>query len=410
VSFIDDMEVGSKASLSSALNGFNDGLLLIDDICILSKEAATVLADELRKLKDQPIVVIATSRLPTFSLPISFQHFFPISLSINSLSIEHRKDIIRSYHRDNVELIAKQTAGLTRGELATVCRLLKDDVSNLSEVLRCVSIPDRPLQLPSVHEEFAGYQAILDELRLFFRVLFTENGDRVSLLGYNGILLHGSSGNGKSSLIRKLHEEFEVPFFVLEIDKIFSKFLGDSEKSIREIFNSARFFAPCVLVIENIDAIGSKRNDESGVGGRVLSTLLNEIDGISETRKVLTIGTTNAIELVDSALLRPGRFDRLIEIGFPPMRDRVAIIEMLRRSTPVSEDVTSESLAGMSEGFSCADVISFFRYSALQALFADEPVVTLKYFEIGIERLRERRAALAPILQKKRGMSGGIFG
>jgi transitional endoplasmic reticulum ATPase len=242
---------------------------------------------------------------------------------------------------------------------------------------------------------FAGYQLILDEIRLFLKVTFSDDQDLMALLQYRGILLHGPSGNGKSLLVKKLSEEFEVPFFVLEFDKVFSKYLGESEKSIRDVFNSARFFAPCVIVIEDVDAIGGKRNKESGVGERVLSTLLNEIDGVSSTRQVLAIGTTNAPELVDSALLRPGRFDRLIEIGPPSAADRCSLFDLFRSSTPVSPSITSLWLTELTDGFTCAEIGSLFRFSALHALREGASAIESGHFDSGLRLLQNRRDSLS---------------
>jgi ATP-dependent 26S proteasome regulatory subunit len=399
---IANLDAGNRDYLRSLLRPFVEGVLLIDDVCILSKQILVILVDELAKLKSLPIIIIATSRLAPFSLPAALQEFFPFAMGINSLSVSCRREIIRSEVTGELDVLAKETAGLTRGELVTVCRLLKGNEMNVQRVMQCVSISERPHQMATTHENFAGYGSILSELRLFLSVVLGEDDSRSSLLQYSGIMLHGPPGNGKSLIIRKLHEESEVPFFMIEVDQIFSKYLGESEKAIREVFSSARFFAPCVVVIENIDGLGSKRNDESGVGGRVLSTLLNEIDGITATRKVLTIATTNAPELVDSALMRPGRFDRLIEIGYPTMEDRLAMFDLLRSGTPVSSDVGSDHLARLTEGFSCADVVSFFRFSALQALYENEDVVSTQYFEIGMQRHQERRKALEVIDKRKR--------
>jgi transitional endoplasmic reticulum ATPase len=289
----------------------------------------------------------------------------------------------------------KETTGLTRGELETVCRLLPEGELNqdsIHQILNSMMISERPLQLRSSGESVAGYHSIMNELKLFVSVALGDETRR-AMLPYSGLLLHGKSGNGKSLLIRKLSEEFEFPFFVLEFDRIFSKYLGDSEKAIRDVFASARFFAPSVVVIDDIDAIGAKRSDESGVGGRVLSTLLNEIDGVTENRQVLTMATTNALHIVDSALLRPGRFDRLIEILSPNAEERVEMFEMFRASTPVDPAVTSEYLGRMTDGFTCAEVRSFFRFAALQALFEEKEEVSPPYFERGLKRLRERRTA-----------------
>ena len=264
--------------------------------------------------------------------------------------------------------------------------------------MKSIATGEKPLMMRQSTETpiVCGYQK-----DLILDVTFHGDETKHKMLQYNGILLHGVSGNGKSLIIKRMAHEFEVPFFVVEFDKIFSKYLGDSEKAIRDVFASARFFAPSVIVIEDIDALGGKRSDESGVGGRVLSALLNEIDGVSIKSKVVVIATTNALNLVDSALVRPGRFDRLIEIGNPTKDDRVQMFAELRKKTPVDGSVTDENLSDMCSGMNCSDIQSFFRYAAINALRDNKECVTKEYFDLGLKHIKERKEALKEMSQKK---------
>jgi ATP-dependent 26S proteasome regulatory subunit len=119
------------------------------------------------------------------------------------------------------------------------------------------------------------------------------------------------------------------------------------------------------------------------------------------TRRVLIIGTTNAPNLVDSALLRPGRFDRLIEIPYPSLADRCRLFETFRSSTPVSSSVENSSLAELTEGFSCAEIASFFRFSALNALREGAVEVERSHFDSSLVLIRDRRASLASVFKRK---------
>ena len=401
IQFVDELEASKTSYIEQILKDFEEGILLVDDICVLEKQAAAALVTYLESLLKYPVLVIAASREPSYMLPFVLQQLFPFALNINSLCFADRKRIIseslRDYSENSIDFVAKETSGLTRGELETVCSLLCSEPFNeelVRTVLSTVSVSEKPLLLKPTSQKIAGYDVVVKEIKLFLSVALSDDPAIRARLQYNGLLLHGPSGNGKSLLIRKISESFDVPFFVLEFDKVFSRYFGESEKGIRDIFTAARFFAPSVIVIEDVDAIGGKRSDESGVGGRVLTTLLNEIEGISQNRQVVVLGTTNSPKMVDSALMRPGRFDRLIEIPNPEEDDRIAIFNLLRSTTPVCESVTSESLSAQTDGFSCAEIQSFFRFSALQALRDNREKVTKEYFDMGMARLLERRQSI----------------
>ena len=399
--FLDEMEASQSGYVEGVLKGFEDGVLVIDDVCVLDKQGAAALVTYIERVTKYPVLIIAASREPSYMLPTVLQQLFPFALNINSLSFADRKRIIGGalgeFEESQVDFVARETSGLTRGELQNVCGLLKCETFSeqlVRDVLNTVCVSEKPLLMKPTAQKVAGYDVVLKEIKLFLSVALSDDPSIRSRLQYNGLLLHGPSGNGKSLLIRKVSENFDVPFFVLEFDKVFSRYFGESEKGIRDIFTAARFFAPSVIVIEDVDAIGGKRSDESGVGGRVLTTLLNEIEGISQNKQVVVLGTTNAPKMVDSALMRPGRFDRLIEIPNPDAEDRTAIFNLLRTTTPVCETISSESLSQQTEGFSCAEIQSFFRFSALQALRDNRDLVTKEYFDIGMARLLERRKSI----------------
>ncbi|OHS97380.1 ATPase, AAA family protein [Tritrichomonas foetus] len=394
--FISELEV-SKFDYIETITSLTDGVLLIDDVCTLTPQIASILVEKLSVLDDKPVIIIGTSRNPPYSLPIPLQALFPYALNISSLRHAERRTILEKHiPSDYLDFVIRETSGSTRGELNNLIKILPSlnpfTQKSFTQLLKSISTSEKPMQLRAsdTKPKVAGYHREINEIKLFLRVSFSDDS---SLLQYSGIMLTGKSGNGKSLIIRALSEEFEVPFFVLEFDKVFSRYLGESEKAIREVFAAARFFSPCAVIIEDIDAIGAKRSDESGVGGRVLSTLLNEIDGINKKSKVLLIATTNAPQIVDSALMRPGRFDRIIEIGMPSEQDRIEIFELLREKTPVSDDVTNKWLAELTDGYTCAEIQSFFRFSALQALRDEKESVSKDYFLLGQKRVQERKSS-----------------
>jgi ATP-dependent 26S proteasome regulatory subunit len=391
-----DMESGQSRHISAVLNEFSDGILLIEDIDLFPEAAASRLSCVLAEVAKTTVLVIATSRAPLFSLPHVLQAHFSACVSMNALSAEKRREFIASkVQTDQLELLVRETAGLGPSEICSVLEILADKAvfleQDIRKVISCLSVSSRPLLMSSTEKRICGCKGIMDEIRLLIRVAVGSGQNQESLVQYSGVLLHGPSGNGKSLIISKLSEEFAIPFYVLQFERVFSRFLGDSEKGIRDVFSLARSFAPCVVVIEDIDAIGSKRSDESGVGGRVLSTLLNELDGISANKSVFLLATTCQVGSVDSALLRPGRFDRLIEVGNPELEDRLEMLKDCRQRIPMDARIGEEWFGDVTSGFRWGEIESLFRYCALQSLYGGHEIVGMETFEAGVERLRSRR-------------------
>ncbi|MEM1797126.1 MAG: AAA family ATPase, partial [Zestosphaera sp.] len=163
-----------------------------------------------------------------------------------------------------------------------------------------------------------------------------------------GVLLYGPPGVGKTLLAKALANEIGAYFIAINGPEIMSKYYGESEQRLREIFEEARKNAPAIIFIDEIDAIAPKREEVTGeVEKRVVAQLLTLMDGLQERGKIVVIGATNRIEAVDPALRRPGRFDREIEIPPPDKRARKAILEVHTRNVPLAEDVNLDELAGV---------------------------------------------------------------
>ncbi|KAK9763974.1 hypothetical protein K7432_008926 [Basidiobolus ranarum] len=223
--------------------------------------------------------------------------------------------------------------------------------------------------------EIGGYQTIIDRLRQLIRISITsvESSHFLGVQAPSGLLLYGPSGCGKTALVNALISESTLNVIIVKGPEIFSKYFGETENTIRRIFATARQVAPCVVFFDEIDALGTKREwslDESGggVNERVLSTLLNEMDGVSERKGVFVIGCTNRPDKVDDAILRPGRLDQLLYVGYPDIQDRVKILETLARKTPISSELDLTHLATKTDYFSGADLENVIRESAIHAL------------------------------------------
>ncbi|NPD87321.1 MAG: CDC48 family AAA ATPase [Asgard group archaeon] len=173
-----------------------------------------------------------------------------------------------------------------------------------------------------------------------------------------GILLYGSPGTGKTLIAKAVAHESESNFISIKGPEVLSKWVGESEKAIREIFRKARQAAPCVIFLDEIDSITPirGRSSDSGVTERVISQLLTELDGLEELRNVVVIAATNRPDMVDPALLRPGRFDRLVKVITPNFEGRKEIFKIHLKDAPKSDNVNLEDLARETEGFSGADI------------------------------------------------------
>ena len=185
-----------------------------------------------------------------------------------------------------------------------------------------------------------------------------------------GILLTGPPGGGKTLLAKAVAHESGVNFISVKGPELLSKWVGESEKGIREIFRKARQAAPCIVFLDEIDALAPHRGGggENHVSERLVSQLLTELDGIEELRGVVTLATTNRPDIVDSALLQPGRFDVQIEVGAPDAATRLAILEVHTRHQPLAGDVDLEALAAETEKCMGADLAGICREAGLEAI------------------------------------------
>ena len=184
-----------------------------------------------------------------------------------------------------------------------------------------------------------------------------------------GVLLHGPPGTGKTLLAKAVATESEANFILLNGPEIMSKFYGESEKKIRDIFDEAEKNAPSIIFIDEIDALAPKREEVSGeVERRVVSQLLTMMDGMKSRGQVIVIGATNRVNSLDPALRRPGRFDREIPINVPDKEGRLAVLKIHTRGMPLTKDVNLEKLASVTHGFVGADLEALAKEAAMNVL------------------------------------------
>ncbi|XP_023230340.1 spermatogenesis-associated protein 5-like [Centruroides sculpturatus] len=174
----------------------------------------------------------------------------------------------------------------------------------------------------------------------------------------HGILMYGPPGCSKTMIAKALATESELNFIAIKGPELFSKWVGESERNVREVFLKAKNMAPCIIFFDEIDSLASQRESSEGsnVGNRVLTQLLIEIDGMEQLKNVFIVSATNRPDMIDKALLRPGRLDSIIYVPLPDASSRKEILEIEIKKRPTSSDIDVSLLTRRTEGFSGAEV------------------------------------------------------
>lgn len=241
-------------------------------------------------------------------------------------------------------------------------------------------------RIPEVtYEDIGGLRGELSKIREMVElpIMHPELFDRLGIEPPKGVLLHGPPGTGKTLIAKALANETDSFFISITGPEIMSKWYGESEKKLREIFDEAEKNSPSIVFIDEIDAIAPKREDVTGeVERRVVAQLLSLLDGLKSRGRVIVIGATNRPDSLDPALRRPGRFDREIVIGVPDRDGRLEVLQIHTRGMPLAKDVVLDRLADVTHGFVGADLAALSRESAMNALRRVLPDIDLKQKEI----------------------------
>jgi transitional endoplasmic reticulum ATPase len=257
-------------------------------------------------------------------------------------------------------------------EVLQELRVRKEDFYEALKMVEPSALREVLIEVPNVHwDDIGGLEDVKQELReaVEWPLKYPKAFERLGIEPPKGILLYGPPGTGKTLLAKAVANESQANFIAIRGPEVLSKWVGETEKRIREIFRKARQAAPTVVFIDEIDAIAPARGFEGDrVTDRLINQLLTEMDGIQENSGVVVIGATNRPDIIDPALLRPGRFDRLILVPAPDEKASLEIFKVHTRRVPLANDVDLRGLAKKTEGYTGADIAALVREAALIAM------------------------------------------
>src|SRR5213594_2684399 len=264
------------------------------------------------------------------------------------------------------------------------------------------------VQRPNIHwDDIGGLQGVKEELAeaiewpLKHADLFLE----ADVKSPKGILLYGPPGTGKTMIAKAVATTSEANFISVKGPELLSKWVGESEKGVREIFRKARQAAPCIVFFDELDAVAPRRGGSDGdshVTERVISQMLTEMDGLEDLKGVVVIGATNRPDMIDEALLRPGRFDRLLEVPVPDREARMQIFQIHTRNKPIDRSLSLDKLVEMTDGYTGADVAALVNAAAMSAIkqhidsgkksnTKEKLKISMTHFEAAMQKVKRTR-------------------
>ncbi|WP_280537916.1 CDC48 family AAA ATPase [Halopenitus sp. POP-27] len=360
--------------------------------------------------RGQVVVIGATNRVDAIDPALRRGGRFDREIEIGVPDRDGRKEILQVHTRnmplvDGIDLdeYAENTHGFVGADLESLAKesamhalrrirpqldLESDEID--ADVLQSIQVTERDLkealkgiepsalrevfvEVPDVTwEDVGGLGETKERLRetVQWPLEYPEVFEQLDMEAAKGILMYGPPGTGKTLLAKAVANEAESNFISIKGPELLNKFVGESEKGVREVFSKARENAPTIVFFDEIDSIATERGQntgDSGVGERVVSQLLTELDGLESLEDVVVIATTNRPDLIDSALLRPGRLDRHVHVPVPDEEGRRRIFEVHTRDKPLADDVDLDALARKTEGYVGADIEAVAREASMNA-------------------------------------------
>jgi transitional endoplasmic reticulum ATPase len=409
---LDGPEVGALraedrlTSVSSAVASVRDGggVLLITDIDALLPSAAdpvsTLILTELRNAVATPgVAFIATSQRPDdldprLRAPDLCDRELGLSLPDASVRKQLLEVLLRDVPAESLKLdeIAERTPGFVVADLGALVReaalraaarasedekppaLTQEDLMGALSVIRPLSrsaaeeVAVGSITLDDVGDMADTKQALTEAV--LWPLQHPETFERLGVEPPRGVLLYGPPGCGKTFVVRALASSGRLSVHAVKGAELMDKWVGASEKAVRDLFRRARDSAPSLVFLDELDALAPRRGQsfDSGVTDRVVAALLTELDGIEPLRNVVVLGATNRPDLIDPALLRPGRLEKLVYVPPPDADARREILRTAGKSIPLADDVDLDALADDLDGYSAADCVALLREAALTAM------------------------------------------
>ncbi len=398
------------------------------------------------KSRGDVIVMAATNRPNAIDPALRRPGRFDREIAIGIPNEKARRDILEIYARgmplgEGVDLadLAQTTHGFTGADLNALCReaamaalrrqlpelslgsgpvpyealmAMEVDMPDFREALSEVApsgLREVSVEVPNVRwDDVGGLEPIKTALREAIAWPLSQPAlfERIGLAPPRGILLYGPPGNGKTLLVKALASQSAINFISIKGPELLSKYVGESEQGVRELFARARHAAPCIVFLDEVDALAPKRglDGRSPVTDRVVSQLLTELDGVEALGDVWVIAATNRLDMIDDALLRPGRLDYHLEVARPDRVARAAILGVHLRKKPVAEGIDLAALADLTEGLSAAEVRFVCDRAALSAIRRVFPATSGE--AVDIDRLRIEQRDFDDALAAQAGASG----
>lgn len=400
------------------------------------------------KARGKVVVIGATNRPQALDPALRRPGRFDREIVIGVPDRDGRKEVLQIHTRGmplakdvDLDVLANVTHGFVGADLEAICKeaamsalrrilpeikleeeaippevleklqVTKEDFDNARRMVEPSAMREVLVEVPDVHwGDIGGLEGAKQELReaVEWPLKHPESFKRMGIEPPRGILLYGPPGTGKTLLARAVATESEANFIAIKGPELLSKWVGESEKGVRETFRKAKMASPAIIFFDEIDALVPRRGSGFGdahVTERVISQLLTELDGLEKLENVVVVAATNRPDLVDSALLRPGRFDRLVLVPVPDKKARLEIFKIHTKGIPLAKGVDLDALAAETEGYAGSDIAALCREAAMLVLRKD-----MKGKEVQMEHFRKAMKKVKPSVNDDIEKSYEAFG